>query len=101
MIPDLLTPLSKSTKTRNNFIAFLNNLLEEGVDLAVRIGALTDSSMIATNVGEMRRVVCASPELLKRTGDPRATGGPVGFDDNPYYNARLMEKLEKRREKTP
>ena len=31
IIPDLLTPLSKSTKTRNNFIAFMNNLLEEGV----------------------------------------------------------------------
>ncbi|MFC1803284.1 hypothetical protein ACFL0D_04880 [Thermoproteota archaeon] len=31
MIPDLLTPLSKQTKTRKAFIAFLNNLLEEGV----------------------------------------------------------------------
>jgi len=31
MIPDLLTPLSKQTKTRQSFIAFLNNLIEEGV----------------------------------------------------------------------
>lgn len=31
MIPDLLTPLAKSTKTRQSFIAFLNNLIEEGV----------------------------------------------------------------------
>jgi len=31
MMPDLITPLSKSTKTRKSFIAFLNNLIEEGV----------------------------------------------------------------------
>jgi hypothetical protein len=31
MIPDLLTPMSKQTKTRNSFVAFLNNLIEEGV----------------------------------------------------------------------
>ena len=31
MIPDLITPLSKQTKTRNTFVAFLNNLIEEGV----------------------------------------------------------------------
>jgi hypothetical protein len=31
VIPDLITPLSKSTKTRQSFIAFLNNLIEEGV----------------------------------------------------------------------
>lgn len=31
MIPDLITPLSKSTKTRQSFVAFLNNLIEEGV----------------------------------------------------------------------
>lgn len=31
MIPDLLTPLSKSTKTRETFVAFLNNLIEEGI----------------------------------------------------------------------
>jgi len=31
MIPDLLTPLSKQTKTRQSFVAFLNNLIEEGV----------------------------------------------------------------------
>jgi hypothetical protein len=31
MIPDVITPLSKSTKTRQSFVAFLNNLIEEGV----------------------------------------------------------------------
>jgi DNA-binding transcriptional LysR family regulator len=46
------------------------NLLEEGVDLAVRIGALPDSSLIARPVGQMRRVVVASPLLLQERGAP-------------------------------
>ncbi len=46
------------------------NLLEEGIDLAVRIGPLADSSMIAMPVGAMRRVLVASPVLLERLGEP-------------------------------
>lgn len=46
------------------------HLLEEHVDMAVRIGVLPDSSMVATRVGEMRRVVCASPALLAKYGKP-------------------------------
>ncbi|MEM9457035.1 MAG: LysR family transcriptional regulator [Myxococcota bacterium] len=47
------------------------NLVEEGFDVGVRIATLTDSSMIATRVGEVRRVVVASPTLLRREGTPR------------------------------
>ncbi len=46
------------------------DLVEEGIDLALRIGELSDSSMVALRVGEVRRVICASPELLLRTGVP-------------------------------
>ena len=42
------------------------DLVDEGIDLAVRIGVLPDSGLIALPVGEVRRVVCASPSLLKR-----------------------------------
>jgi DNA-binding transcriptional LysR family regulator len=42
------------------------NLIEEGVDVALRIGHLEDSSMIATRVGEVRRVVVAAPRYLKQ-----------------------------------
>jgi DNA-binding transcriptional LysR family regulator len=47
------------------------NLVEEGVDLAVRIGVLPDSSLVATKVGKVRRVVCASPSYLATRGTPR------------------------------
>ena len=47
------------------------DLLEEGVDLAVRIGALQDSSMIALPLGAVRAVVCASPAYLARHGVPQ------------------------------
>lgn len=46
-------------------------LVESHVDMAVRIGALPDSSMIATKVGELRLMVCASRELLDRYGTPQ------------------------------
>jgi DNA-binding transcriptional LysR family regulator len=47
------------------------NLVEEGVDLAVRIGHLADSSLVARHVGEMRRIVVASPRYLKTHGEPK------------------------------
>jgi DNA-binding transcriptional LysR family regulator len=46
------------------------NLLEEGMDLGVRIGHLADSSLVAIPVGETRRVICASPGYLRRIGTP-------------------------------
>jgi DNA-binding transcriptional LysR family regulator len=47
------------------------SLPEEGIDLAVRIGPLPDSSLRARVVGHVRWVVCASPAYLARTGVPR------------------------------
>ena len=46
------------------------NLLEEGVDVAVRIGDLPDSSLRALPVGSVRQVVCASPAYLRSHGKP-------------------------------
>ena len=49
----------------------LVNLVEDGIDLAVRIGRLADSSLVARQVGEMRRIVVASPAYLKAHGEPK------------------------------
>jgi DNA-binding transcriptional LysR family regulator len=46
------------------------NLLEVGVDLALRIGMLPDSRLNATSLGRIRRVVCASPAYLAECGRP-------------------------------
>ena len=46
-------------------------LLDDHIDLAVRIGTLPDSSMIAIQVGSVRQVVCASPEYLAAHGIPK------------------------------
>jgi DNA-binding transcriptional LysR family regulator len=47
------------------------DLVEEGLDVALRIGALPESSAIATRVGAMPRVVVASPDYLARRGTPQ------------------------------
>lgn len=46
------------------------SLADEHVDVALRIGHLADSSLIATRVGAVRRVICASPDYLARRGVP-------------------------------
>lgn len=46
------------------------NLLEEGIDVAVRIGALDESSYHAIRVGSVRQVFCAAPDYLARHGIP-------------------------------
>jgi DNA-binding transcriptional LysR family regulator len=47
------------------------NLIEEGIDVGVRIGELPDSSLHAITVGQVHRVVCASPAYFKANGVPR------------------------------
>ena len=50
------------------------NLLEDHVDLAVRIGELPDSSLAARRVGSIGRVVCGSPSYFAKHGMPRTPG---------------------------
>jgi DNA-binding transcriptional LysR family regulator len=56
------------------------NLVEDGVDLAVRIGHLADSSLVARRVGDMRRIVVASRDYLERRGEPNTPADVVGHD---------------------
>ena len=54
------------------FVDRVVNLLEEGLDVGIRIGPLPDSSLRAIRVGQVRRVVCASPDYLKQHGRPQS-----------------------------
>jgi DNA-binding transcriptional LysR family regulator len=61
--PDVTVELSLS----DNFI----DLIEEGVDVAVRIGALRDSTLVARRLADNRRLVYGSPDYLRHHGRPR------------------------------
>jgi DNA-binding transcriptional LysR family regulator len=56
------------------------DLVEEGVDLAIRIGELQDSSLIARRLAPNRRVMCASPHYLARHGVPTAPADLAAHD---------------------
>ncbi len=74
------------------FVDRVVNLLDEGLDVGLRIGSLPDSSLRAIPVGQVRRVICASPAYLKKHGVPKtpadladhsivaATAGSAGTD---------------------
>ena len=70
--PDVVVRLVLSDRT--------HNLLEDPVDLAVRIGEPPDSSLIATRVGAIRHVVCASPRYLADHGTPKEPADLVKHD---------------------
>lgn len=48
------------------------NLVEEGIDIALRVGQMPDSTMMVRAVGEVRRILVASPDYLKRRGTPHS-----------------------------
>ena len=56
------------------------NLQQEQIDVGVRLGALPDSSIIAIQVGTVRRVLCASPGYLATRGTPRTPADLAGHD---------------------
>lgn len=61
------------------------SLIEEGLDLAIRIGALRDSTLIARKLSDMPLIVCASPDYLDTHGrpqDPRALSTHACLVDN-------------------
>ncbi|MGA0533178.1 LysR family transcriptional regulator [Hansschlegelia sp. KR7-227] len=86
------------------------NMVEEHVDVAVRIGHLVDSDLRATKVGEVRRVAAASPDYLSSRGTPAAPGDLPAHDgitfrgfktapewryrgDNPGWTAEPRKRL--------
>lgn len=70
--PILTRYLQQSPEVDANclFLDRVVNLMEEGIDVAVRIGQLPDSSLLAIRVGQVRSVVVAAPAYLDRYGTP-------------------------------
>ena len=56
------------------------HLVEEGIDVAVRVGELPDSSLSAIRVGGIRRVLCASPDYFETRGRPSAPSELTGHE---------------------
>ena len=56
------------------------DLIEEGIDVALRIGSLADSSLLARPVGQVRRLWVASPAYLARRGTPRTPADLAGHE---------------------
>jgi DNA-binding transcriptional LysR family regulator len=57
-----------------------SNLVEEGIDLAIRNGTLSDSSLIARKIGESAIIAVASADYLKRRGEPKRPSDLYGHD---------------------
>lgn len=53
------------------FLDRMVNIIDEGVDIAIRIGELADSSLIAAKVGHVTWSVCGSPGYIKKRGTPQ------------------------------
>jgi LysR family transcriptional regulator for bpeEF and oprC len=47
------------------------NLIETGIDCAIRVGPTTDPSLVVKHIGHVKRITCASPAYLQRYGEPR------------------------------
>ena len=56
------------------------NLVEEGIDVAVRIGSMVDSSLIIRKLGVLRQIVCAAPVYLEQRGTPHTLADLSGHD---------------------
>ena len=68
------------------------NLLEDGIDVGIRIGRLSDSSLVAQPLGSVRRVVVASPRTCSATACPstRAICSPPTACASPAARSRWM-----------
>ena len=78
--PDIVVQLRLSDRVLD--------LHQEHVDVGVRLGALPDSALIARRVGEIRRVIAASPEYLARRGAPETPADLAHHDCLDYLGVR-------------
>lgn len=74
MTPIMLAYLQQypDVQLTSRYLDHFPNLHEEGIDVAILAGKLPDSSLFAVRVGQIRRMICASPAYLSRHGIPEA-----------------------------
>lgn len=102
VLPGIVEYLNQFPETKVDALFYdrVVNMMEEGIDVGVRIGELSDSSMQALRVGAIRMVLCASPEYLKNSGVPQSpreliqhtllasSAGDLGKDWKFYHGGR-------------
>lgn len=86
--PALVRFMQRHTQIQCNVMLYDRtvDLLEEGIDVGIRIGELRDSSLVAQTLGSIRRVVVASPDFLARHGMPEH---PCDLQDAPCVQGRV------------
>ena len=68
------------------FVDRVVGLIDEGIDIAVRIAELPDSSLAAIRVGSVRRVMCAAPDYLAARGYPQSPRDLAAHDTIDFVN---------------
>lgn len=84
--PDLRVVLS----TTDRFV----DLVAEGIDCAVRVGVLSDTSLVARRIGELSQINCASPAYLARHGTPRSPDDLPDHVAVGYFSSRTGRELD-------
>ncbi|MGI1670641.1 MAG: LysR family transcriptional regulator [Neptuniibacter sp.] len=80
------------------------DLLEEGIDIALRIGSLPDSTLIAKPVGTLGHIICASPDYIAKAGMPESPTEIINHDcihltalnsapEWPFYDRGSVNKI--------
>ncbi|KGJ87502.1 LysR family transcriptional regulator [Thalassotalea sp. ND16A] len=89
VMPGIIDYLNQYPNTEVDaiFLDRVVNLLEEGLDVGVRIGELPDSSMRALRVGSVRLILCAAPDYLEQNGIPQQ---PEDLNQHTIISARAM-----------
>ena len=85
------------------YLDIVSSLLEDELEVAIRIGHLKDSNLYANEVGKVRRIVCASPKYLEKHGTPSSPSElpnheiiyTTNFEKTSVWQFRHHDKIEK------
>ncbi|ROQ43107.1 DNA-binding transcriptional LysR family regulator [Marinobacter sp. 3-2] len=90
IVPILIEFLDRHPELRVKAVFYdrVSNILDEGLDVAIRIGNLKDSSQFAVRVGNVQKVVCGSPDYLSKHGLPNH---PADLADHQIIQSSAVE----------